>query len=391
MDSPANEACPTIVGGQPHGKRERGTGLPHGLESIVLLAAADPGFREQFSRDREKALQRAGIHLTGSESGILQAIGDEALFGMARRFEAKRATARGGLRVTAASLAALASLTVSSPSRGDSNPSHEGSGNAPAQLSLTSSAIIQELQRWKTTDAPTDISYGIQPDTPTPTETQPPVDGIRPDTPTPTLDPIRGVTADTPTPTVPVVTGILPDTPTTTVTPTEMGILPDTPTKTLTATPMGIFPDTPTPTPTFTLTLTPTFSETPTGTATQTPSDTPTETDTVIPSETPTLTDIPTLTGTATSTGTPTFTETPIPSDTPTQTTTPTPSETTTETSTPTPSSTATPTQTRISADLDANGIVDSRDLLLFLQEWYRTRSDADTSQTDLSGLGVED
>ncbi len=374
MDSPANESCPTIVGGQPCGKKEGGTGLPHGLESIVLLAAADAGFREEFSRNRETALKRADIYLTETEKRILQTIGDDTLLGIAKRFDSRRTPSKGGFRVTAASLAALASLTVSAPSRAESHPTPGSQVRTSEQLSLGSSAIIQELLKGRTSPGvPTDISYGIQPDTPTPTLTEPPVDGIRPDTPTPTLDPIRGVLADTPTPTdtIPVVTGILPDTPT--------------PTHTLTATPMGIFPDTPTPTLTFTASPTHSDSATPTETATHSPSATPTLTETPIPSDTPTLT------GTSTPSDTPTLTATPIPSDTPTLTLTSTPSDTMNGTSTPTPSSTVTPTPTRISADLDGNGTVDSRDLLLFLQEWYRTRTGPTGSQADALNLDPKD
>ncbi|MBE7560924.1 FG-GAP repeat protein [bacterium] len=62
-----------------------------------------------------------------------------------------------------------------------------------------------------------------------------------------------------------------------------------------------------------------------------------------------------------------------------TQTPTPTPTATTSPTFTPTPTATTTPTPTvtttpsYLPADLDRNGIVDQRDLLLFIQSWHRT------------------
>ena len=41
MNRNEREPTPTIVGGQPVGKQGGGTGLPHGIEAIVLLAAAE--------------------------------------------------------------------------------------------------------------------------------------------------------------------------------------------------------------------------------------------------------------------------------------------------------------------------------------------------------------
>jgi len=221
MGPQEEESSPTIVGGQPAGKRDLGTGLPHGLEAIVLLAAADSRFCKEFGRDRKGARQRAGIRLTVTERNILDTIGDQRLFAMAKRFGSKLKTPRGTFRATAASLAALASLTASSPPRVEAGASQPPQGPALSQLDSeppteTPTAFSFGIQPDEPTPTETmPVATGILPDNPTPTATEPPIDGIRPDTPTMTLDPVRGTTSDTPT-----------------------------------ATPVGIFPDTPTPTPT---------------------------------------------------------------------------------------------------------------------------------------------
>lgn len=132
-------------------------------------------------------------------------------------------------------------------------------------------------------------------------------------------------------------------------------------------------PATPTPTPPpATATSTPTETEAP-PTATPTATEEPTETEEPTPTETPTNTE-----GSATATPTDT-------SEPPTATLTPTEAEpTATPTSeppeaSPTPTSegpTTTPTSTFLSPNLDGTGGVDSRDLLLFILQWYQTRSE---------------
>jgi len=117
---------------------------------------------------------------------------------------------------------------------------------------------------------------------------------------------------------------------------------------------------TPTPTSTSTSTATPTDTlvPEPTGTPTRTP--TPTETTTMQSTTTPTATATPTVTDTSTATATATPTTV--------QTATPTPSDTATGTITPV--ATATPTQATpvfIDCDLDGNGFVDARDLLIYV------------------------
>ncbi len=230
-----SDFSPTIVGGQPVGKRGGESGLPHGIESILLLAAAESKFRNEFSRNRNGALNRAGITLTEAERAILATVSDKELFAMAGRARSKQRSGRRSLLVTAASLAALASLTTSSPARGDDGP------DSPAQT-----PALSQLDARGTDEDPGE-TRGIRPDTPTSTATQQAVLGILPDTPTITPTPLATLPlTETPAPILtdtPVV-GIQPDTPTVSPTPTGMdGIRPDTPTPL----PIGILPDTPTP------------------------------------------------------------------------------------------------------------------------------------------------
>lgn len=238
MDQRSEPSSPTIVGGQPLGKRGGATGLPHGIEAVILLAAADPRFREDFTRDRLTALERAGITLTEAETSLLAAVRDEELFAIAR--SARSAKPKGGRRTlmaTAASLAALASLTASAPKSTASGGEPADQRPALGQLDSRAAETGTEstAQGAESASAAPGVT-GAEP-TPTPTEWQP-VRGIMTETPTP--PPIDGIRPDTPTP--PPVFGIAPDTPT--ASPMPAGIQPDTPVPT--ATPLGITPDTPT-------------------------------------------------------------------------------------------------------------------------------------------------
>jgi hypothetical protein len=127
------------------------------------------------------------------------------------------------LMATAASLAALASLTTAAPKSraagGDIPDQRPALGQFDSGVSGSSASPAKETS--SVSPAETPPTRGIAPDTPTP----PPVDGIRPDTPTPTpSEAILGIQPDTPTPTrEPTATpiGIWPDTPTPTQTPTS--------------------------------------------------------------------------------------------------------------------------------------------------------------------------
>ena len=245
MKRDENESTPTIVGGQPVGKRDDTSELPHGIEAIILLAAAEPAFREDYAKDRKAALKRAGITPTDAEGAILEIVNDGELFAMASRAGTRPRPGKRGLMATAVSLAALASLTTGPKTARGDEPDSRAPRPALSQLDAQGPGLdsVAESQspvhrtedtRGTRPDSPTptptvDVSYGIRPDTATPTSTVtptwPPIQGVRPGTETPT---------STLTPTAPPIDGIRPGT--------------STPTETWSATPLGILPDTPTPT-----------------------------------------------------------------------------------------------------------------------------------------------
>lgn len=106
----------------------------------------------------------------------------------------------------------------------------------------------------------------------------------------------------------------------------------------------------------------------PTFTITQTPTQTNTPTQTFTPTETSTITQ--TVTETGSHTGTPTSSLTPTLTPTATQTNTSSPTGTSSPTQSSTVTSTPSPTSTR-SADLNLDGIVDEKDLLILLREIF--------------------
>lgn len=236
MEREDQESTPTIVGGQPFGKRDSGAVIPHGLEAVVLLAAAEPGFREAFAQDRKKALSDAGISLSEAEWEILASISNDDLMAMARCAAAGPRTGTRRLAATAVSLAALASLTTMTPNRAAAETDEYS--RCPALGQLESSGVSQET----TTPTPTEPIRGIVTDTPT----LPPVMGIQPDTPTPTpkpqAQPHFSLTGPTETPeSLPTAT------PTPSPSPAATHTNTPPPTATLTLTPAGIRPsDTPT-------------------------------------------------------------------------------------------------------------------------------------------------
>ncbi len=83
MKGSRSEASPTIVGGQPMGKRDSREGSPRNIERIVLELASDESFRGSFRKDRKHALADAGIVLSPEEEKILGSISDGELLAMA--------------------------------------------------------------------------------------------------------------------------------------------------------------------------------------------------------------------------------------------------------------------------------------------------------------------
>lgn len=205
------KSSPTIVGGQPIGKRSTALGLPHGIEAIVLLAAAEPAFKRDFEKDRDAALERSRIQLSDAERAVLETTSDGELFAMANCIEKQRGTGKRRFLATAVSLAALASLTTGSPTKsrgsqsGHTRPALGQLEAANADGEAGGECAVQE-------DTPTDtyISRGVSPDTPTATPTEFNSYGISPDTPTP-LGILSDTPTETPTATPPPIDGIRPD------------------------------------------------------------------------------------------------------------------------------------------------------------------------------------
>lgn len=110
MTSEKNQSSPTIVGGQPLGKREGVSALSRGIERIVLLAAKDGAFRKEFTHDRTAALQKAAIVLTEPERLILENISTGDILSMARCLSPRTERRKRRFLRAAATLAALTGL-----------------------------------------------------------------------------------------------------------------------------------------------------------------------------------------------------------------------------------------------------------------------------------------
>lgn len=112
MSADTDEPSPTIVGGQPGGKRDTRTGIPKGIESVLALAATDLRFRQRFAQDRAAALREAGIELNEQERTLLAAISDRELVAMAGRLEAKARISTRRLAAAAVTVAALGGVAI---------------------------------------------------------------------------------------------------------------------------------------------------------------------------------------------------------------------------------------------------------------------------------------
>jgi hypothetical protein len=110
MPSEKNQPSPTIVGGQPSGKRDTGKKISRGIERIVLLAAAKRSFRKRFGQNRESALRHEGIELTAEERLVLESISDQEIFVMAGCMVPESKAAKRKFLRAAATLAALSGL-----------------------------------------------------------------------------------------------------------------------------------------------------------------------------------------------------------------------------------------------------------------------------------------
>jgi hypothetical protein len=105
----------TIVGGQPRGKRQKGTvKVPVGMEKLLFHAAKDEGFRKKLLSDRQAAIAECGIALRPSEEATLKVISNKALETMIANLVPENPRRRKFMGLVAAAAASLAAGTAGS-------------------------------------------------------------------------------------------------------------------------------------------------------------------------------------------------------------------------------------------------------------------------------------
>jgi hypothetical protein len=108
----------TIVGGQPHGKRQRNfrgkIKVPVGLEKALFHAARDDRFKARLLADPQAAISEQGIALRPSEAAILTAISPAGLETMIAGIVPHNPKRRRFMGLVTAAAASLAAGTVAS-------------------------------------------------------------------------------------------------------------------------------------------------------------------------------------------------------------------------------------------------------------------------------------
>jgi len=126
----------------------------------VALAAAKRSFREAFAKDREAALREEGIELSEGERVLLAGIGDEEIFRMADRVDAKTRISTRGLVTAAAAVAVLGGLALFA---------------IPNTMGIRPDRLDEIRARWEAEQAADQArETGAGGPTPTPTETPAP-------------------------------------------------------------------------------------------------------------------------------------------------------------------------------------------------------------------------
>ena len=188
----------TIVGGRPPENRSELPPVPTGLQSLLRMASVDAEFCERLIQRRSEMADAAGVVLTTSERGMLQAVSEKQLRDMAQGLPAPAVDRRDFLRQSArAAVLVLGGAALSGCSQ--KNTKKE---TPPARKK------VNEMQ----------TEGGADPHTPPPrlepkkdTEAQGGADdddddkdrvdaGTRPAPRPPVGDPTRGARADTPPP-----------------------------------------------------------------------------------------------------------------------------------------------------------------------------------------------
>lgn len=112
-DRPGGEAevSPTIVGGQPPGALKRTiSGLPVGIERVLVLAAVEPEFLQELRGHRLAAVDGRGLTLSRSERAMLGAIPEAQLEATVRGLDTseRNLQRRSFLRTVAAGAVTIA-------------------------------------------------------------------------------------------------------------------------------------------------------------------------------------------------------------------------------------------------------------------------------------------
>jgi hypothetical protein len=103
----------TIVGGQPRGKRQKGTvKVPVGMEKVLFHAARDEEFKKKLLSDRQAAIAECGIELRPSEEATLKVVSNAALETMIANIVPENPRRRKFMGLVAAAAASLAAINV---------------------------------------------------------------------------------------------------------------------------------------------------------------------------------------------------------------------------------------------------------------------------------------
>ena len=103
----------TVVGGQPRKRPTIRMSIRVGLERVLYRAAVDRAFREAFLKDREGALQAAGMELSAGESAVLSSVDGDALATMIDNVKPEDRREHRFVKAVAATFVTLATGTAS--------------------------------------------------------------------------------------------------------------------------------------------------------------------------------------------------------------------------------------------------------------------------------------
>jgi hypothetical protein len=164
MKKKRSECSPTIVGGQPAGKRDSRDRASRNIEQIVLKLASNESFRERFLEDRDRTTGEAGIVLSAEEKKILDSISDKELLAMAGVLAPGKEPSRRRFLRAAASLAALSGVGVLSCDGRGIGPETPVDGIRPDPVGGEGISSANMKPTPPPTSTPSSPTRGIQPD-----------------------------------------------------------------------------------------------------------------------------------------------------------------------------------------------------------------------------------